>query len=230
MNAKTLLIASTAALGMSGAAFADGDIVYDQLDDLHSGFPSDGVAGQYFDQRIIDDFVITGSGTIDINGVVWRGGSENFAFADLTNFSDFVIEIYPDDGAGAPDVSSPLLSMSVATGMTNPTATGSTNDSGGTIFEQEVKFSPLSLDRGVIYYVSVGADNVTSDGDAYVWNNALMTVNDTFWFEQPVDSGSVFMETGEGDMSFQIQAVPAPGALALLGLAGLTSRRRRRRG
>ncbi|MHC4948848.1 MAG: hypothetical protein ACYTG1_11385 [Planctomycetota bacterium] len=221
MNTRSVLCAAVVATaGLAGPALA-GD-VYSQLPHTDGGLPSDGVAGQYWSQRIADDFVLTTGA--DVNGAKWVGGSENFTFSDLTNFQDFMIGIYADN-VGLPGA--PIMTMTVPVATTSKVPLGLDAVNGGELFEFTVTFAPLALGPGT-YHFSVGTVNVDPAGDGFVWNVAAATVNDSVTAELPPGGGFGGPFVGNGDMAFSIQGVPGPGGLALLGFAAAIGRRRRR--
>jgi len=91
----------------------------------------------------------------------------------------------------------------------------------GSLYEAVYEFDPILFEAGKIYWVGVsgngwehGQSSVKTPGDGYMAQF----------------SGSSFQfHTAVGDQMFQLTGyVPAPAALALLGLAGLTTNRRRR--
>ncbi|HWB20533.1 MAG TPA: hypothetical protein VG711_09555, partial [Phycisphaerales bacterium] len=91
------VLASVSCGLVAQSAMADGPVVYSQLlPSYTSGFFADGVAGQYYSERIADDFTL-GSAT-SVNGVIWAGSSEGFYYSDLTNFNSFRISIFSDAG------------------------------------------------------------------------------------------------------------------------------------
>jgi MYXO-CTERM domain-containing protein len=216
------VLASVSAGLLTQGALGSGNIVYSQMPpNFLGGLFSDGVAGQYYGQRIADDFTL-GSATT-VNGVQWAGNSENFYYATLQNFAQFRISIYANAGGLPGGV---VLDTYVAVGATNPTYLGVDAYAAAPVYQFEAKFNGLNLAAGT-YWLSIGTVNNAAFGDAFVWQNGV-TTNNTIAAEFFDGSGFASF-AGFGDMAFAIQAgnVPAPGALALLGMAGLIGRRRR---
>ena len=116
-----------------------------------------------------------------------------------------------------------IASMYVASGSLF--VTGSAIVSYGFGYFDPSATSPLSSGyiTAVILDVAAGDYTVAMQdtwGDGWVWNNA--TGSDAFTYE---DTTIAFTTGGSTSGTFTV--VPAPGALALLGLAGLAGRRKR---
>lgn len=101
-------------------------------------------------------------------------------------------------------------------------------------------FSGLSLDAGT-YFVMFGAPfNPSTAGGGITLGTAVtyttdpdVTVGDMLFASSAnIDAGfapaSTFSTSGLGNRVFRVTGVPAPGSLALLGVAGLATTRRRR--
>jgi hypothetical protein len=200
----------------------DGPTIYSQPSESADGFFSDGVPGQFWSQRIADNFVLDNDYVVD--GIRWWGSSENYLSNDLTNFKNFVIEFY-DDAGGAPGAS--IGQVVVDKNNTNPTLTGAQNSGGGLEYLMETSLN-LHLLGGVAYWVSVGSENVNPGDDGFVWSTNFTHGEGNIaadFFDgagyQPLFVGS--------DQAFELTgAVPAPGAAAVLGLGGMLAARRRR--
>lgn len=210
-----------AAQGASGGAAVverSGPIIYSAPPVEVDGFFSDAVQGQFYAQRIADNFVLTRDATI--NGANWWGSSENFfGPPDLSNFASFTIEIFDGNFDS-------IYVETFLTSDTNAVATGLLNSGGGEQFFQSVKFSQqVALLGSTEYWISIGTTNVEANGDAWVWSTAagdMILASDGF----DGTGFNVFTETG--DAAFELQEIPAPGAAALLAISGLVGVRRRR--
>lgn len=197
-----------------------GPKIYSQLPVSPDGLFSDGVAGQFYSQRIADDFVLGGASPV--NGVRWWGSSENYVFPDLTNFGSFVVNIYNDAG-GIPG-GSITGDMNIGIANINITPTGNSNSAGGFEYEFEVKFNAVNLQGGVRYWLSIGGDAIAAFDDAFIWSSgAANGVIAADFFD-----GNGYQQFTGFDTAFEIQGIPTPGAAALLGFAGLAGLRRRR--
>ena len=216
----TKAIVAVAGLVVAGAANAS---LYEQapdLDDLGTGYWSACYAGTYHDYLHGDNFTLGADGLVD--GVTWWGGSENYVWPDLTNFVGWEVTFY-DDAGGLPG--NVLYSEYFDKAVTNPTDTGYIAWNGATVFSHEVSLSSaVDLAGGTQYWISIGVDPASDALDGWWWQNSL-----------PADliGGSYFYPDGfwtqstGADSTFSLIGVPAPGALALLGVAGLMRRRRR---
>ena len=219
MRALTGMVA-VAVLGLGGVANAE--LVVDQIAHADLGYWSDGQAGQFYNQRIGDDFTL-GSATT-VTDISWVGHSENWFSGDLANVLMFHIEIFEDNGFGAPGAS--VYSTDVSVGVTNAVALDINGGTTSTNFRHTASVGALNLDAGN-YFLSIGAKNSDPDGDGWAWNTASGTHNSMAIWQDGY--GSSWADFAGTDMAFSINAVPAPGALALLGAAGLLGSRRRRR-
>lgn len=223
MNIKALSL--IALVGLTGAANAD---IYSQVSDQPSAqsFFSDAVSGQFFSQRMADNFMLDSAASA--TSIAWWGGSQNFNFADPTNMLSYTVEIYTSDLAGAPDLANLLLSQTVSIGDGNLTAsaTGAFLFGGGNEYAYTLDLgSALALDAGVEYWISVGATLDNTFGDAWVWSGSSQgdLVNATDFF----DGGEyTIFDPTFNDLAFAI--VPAPStAVVAFGFLGMGARRRR---
>ncbi len=204
--------------GSANAIERDGPTVFSQAPTSTDGFFSDAVSGQFYSQRIADNFALT-SDTI-ITGVRWWGSSENFfGPPDLSNFESFTIEIFDGNFDS-------VYVETFLTSATNAAATGLFNSGGGAEFFQSVKFAQaVNLLGSTEYWLSIGTTNSDPEGDAWVWSGAT---GDAFIASDVFDGAGFSVFPDSGDSAFELQGVPTPGAASLLGLAGLAVLRRRR--
>lgn len=209
----------------SSGAFADRDglVVFSQAPagDGATGYPTDAIDGQFYGQRLADNFMLDSSA--EINGVRWWGSSENYFNADLSNFDSFVVSFLADD-AGLPGMT--VAEFTFTLGQTNPIDTGTVSIADAPQYVFEAKFDSFMLEGGVTYWLSIGSINVAADGDAFVWTHSSggdSTIASDFF------DGTGFQRfDNDPSVAFEIQAVPSPGAATLIGLAGLVALRRRR--
>ncbi len=154
--------------------------------------------------------------------VVWNSSG------GLGNITQVNVNFYEDTGAGPA-----MTPMGISPGVVNLAAEAYT---GATYFGRQevvydVIFDPVMLASGVTYWISL---TPMACPENLFWLNSNQAP-DIFGNESYVDMeglhnrwtpSSAAFGTG-ADMSFYLTGVPAPGALALLGLAGLIGRRRR---
>ena len=184
---------------------ADGGLTSSQLDLIYP-----------FDSQVADDFV----GGFTVNHVEWDGGFWNGSPVDIP---DWNIIFYADAG-GAP-----------VGGPTDPT--------GDALYHYVISGSAVDIvdngDMRYTYNVDI-PDTAFADGTFWVAIQPVFGFPPQWGIAGALDSqqgsmmhtgfpllGTDYWTPGEGDMAFRLYGVPAPGALALLGLAGLVGRRRR---
>lgn len=225
MSARRIL-ACGLVLGLAFAASASADVLYSQPNDRPNqiSFFSDAVSGQFFSQRMADDFVLGGDAMI--SGVKWWGGSQNFQFDDLTNMTSFTVLILGDDNG--PDLGNVLASITLDTASTNPIETENLLFAGGQQYEQEIAFgAPVAVNGGETLWVSIGATLVQPAGDAWVWSGSTVgnLVNATDFFD---GSGFIVFDPTANDLAFEIIGVPEPATAGLLALGAVGLLRRKR--
>lgn len=186
-------------------------------------FFSDAVSGQFFSQRMGDNFTL--SGDSEITGIRWWGGSQNFQSPDVTNVVSWTVVLFEADGFGGVDTASAIDLGTYTLGETNAVATGSSMFGGGIEYRQEVSFEAVDLAAGD-YWISIGATLESPAGDAWVWSGSTVgdLVNASDFFD---GNGFRVFDPTFNDLAFEVVGVPAPAAGGLLAVAGLFARRRR---
>ena len=202
-------------------------VVFDQPNDRadQPSFFSDAIPGQFFSQRMADDFTLSESS--EITAINWCGGSQNFQFPDLTNMESFVILVLRETN-GLPDVTDAVVSRTVSVLDSDPTPTGLNVFGGGAQFAHHIELpTPVMLEAGTRYWLSIGATLQNPFGDAWVWSgsNSGNLVNATDFFN---GDGFVVFNPTFNDLAFQLVAVPEP-ATAIFAFAAFAVITRRRR-
>ena len=215
-------IVAVSVLVVAGAANAS---LYEQspdLDNLGTGYWSACMAGAFNDYLHGDNFTLGADGSV--GGVTWWGFSENYVWPDLTNFTGWEVTFYADLG-GLPDPGGVLYSEYFEKPATNPTDTGYFAPSGASLYSHEVTLgSAVDLTAGTQYWISIGAYSASAALDGWGWQKSV-SVDDlggSFYYPD-----GFWTQSTDFDVTFGLLAVPAPGALALLAVAGLMGRRRR---
>jgi len=154
----------------------------------------------------------------------WWGSSQNFSGLDLGNFSGFEVVIWNAD------FSAQVAHFDLAIGSLTTSATGNTNFFGS----PEYLFS--SSIAGMIgpgtYNMNIGAVLANGQGDEFIWSAGA---DENSFFTSPAQPWGTWLpippgigDDGLGSFRLEGSTVPAPGAVALLGLASLRGRRRAR--
>lgn len=217
-----------AAAAMSFSAYGD-DIIFDNGGpDGSNGFS---VGDHTFGWRqVADDFVL-GSDydawyvtDAHFSGVWYYGGGVDY-------ITEVLVEFYEDTGAG-PALDPMAVSPGVV-GVADQYYTGSFYFSREEV-AYDLEFDPVLLASDVTYWVSLtplaAPENffwLTSAAGANVFGNGCYAWMDDLGYPKWTPGYDLWGDYF--DMSFYLTGygVPAPGALALLGLAGLARRRRR---
>ncbi|MDY7108591.1 MAG: hypothetical protein SYC29_08130 [Planctomycetota bacterium] len=222
-----LAFAFVAALAV--APFASAELIFDNggPDGTNglSNFQGD-LSGTPYDRMVADDFVLGGSYAIQqavLSGVWYAGGG-------LGQTDSFRVAFIPDVG-GAPDADMGNWIYDDVVALADEELTGSSYFS-----RPEVKYTvdlpDVNLGAGT-YWVSLQPQG-TVDNFFHLTSAAGQgNLNGEQTYVSYPDLGAPMWTPGYDqfaeyyDVTFQLYGVPAPGALALLGLAGLVSRRRR---
>lgn len=206
-----------------GSANADFVVVNNPVADT-VGFYSDAYdsKGSYaYAQSGAQEFSLEDSYTI--SSLRWWGSSNGFNGQGITNFSAFQIIVWNEDFTD--QVFSTKINMSSITAV----ATGQENFFGQPEYEF---FVPLSFGIGAgNYFMNIGVMLNDAAGDQFVWSQG--EDEEGFWQTSPFGQGGwgswhplppAIGSTAGGAF---VMTAPAPGAIALLGLAGIVGRRRR---
>lgn len=113
--------------------------------------------------------------------------------------------------------------------------TGLTDFGGGTATLDFYRLTPTfsgNLTAGTSYwFIASAIGGNQAEGNYQVGahtQNSVYQDNGTFWFSND-PNGNVFGGNATPEMAFAVNIVPAPAAIAMLGIAGLVGTRRRRR-
>jgi MYXO-CTERM domain-containing protein len=169
---------------------------------------------------VADDFIV-GSGGASLGVLTWYGGYDgNVAGNDL-----FSIRIH-GDAAGLPDGGAGFLNLSGLAAVTR----ADTGTDLGTLDEYRYTYDLGGLNLGSgTYWLEIFNDTDPQNSD--LWGRTvgdLDAVNGRDGAALAGETPGVNWFPDSPNYAFTIEAVPAPGALALLGLAGCAGVRRRR--
>ncbi len=214
------LIAAASVTTLAGA-----DIIYQNLPTstlgaISESFGSNG--GYAFGQSCAQRFSVESS--FNLSDISWWGSSQNFSGGDLSNFSAFEVVIWNAD------FSAQVANFNIGLGSLTATATGLTNFFGAPEYEFSAAVSGL-LAAGT-YNINIGAVMANGQGDEFIWSAGADQTGR--YFTSPTNPWGTWKlvppaigDDGFGSVRLEGSMVPAPGAVALLGLAGLVGRRRR---
>ena len=208
----------------SGSASADFVVVNNPVQDT-VGFYSDAYdskGGYNYPQSGAQAFSLDDSYTI--SSLRWWGSSNGFNGQGITNFNGFQIIVWNSD------FTDQVFSTKINMSSVSTVATGEENFFGQPEYEF---FIPLSFNIAEgDYFMNIGVLLNDADGDQFVWSQG--EDEEDFWQTSPFGQGgwgswhplppSLIGNTPGG--AFVLTA-PAPGAIALLGIAGMLTRRRR---
>jgi hypothetical protein len=205
---------------------ASADVIYQNLPTSTLGSVSEafGSNGSYaFGQSCAQQFSLEDS--YDLSSITWWGSSQNFSGGDLANFSGFEIVIWNAD------FSAQVASFNVGIGSITSAETGLLNFYGS----KEYGFS--SAINGIlgpgVYNMNIGAVMANGQGDEFIWSAGAEQQGRYFTSpSQPWGSWKLIPpavgDDGFGAFRLDGSQVPAPGAIAILGVAGVVTFRRRR--
>jgi len=214
-----------ALVAMSSAPTAMAGVVFESLSTDTNGSISNAYSsgGTYFyatstaQSFSLEDDVI-------LDGITFWGSTQNFTGGQLANMTGYEVIIWNNDFGSI--AGHWTLSAQDVTAV----ATGQINIFNG--LEYALSGSISGTLAAGSYVMNIGGFQADPNGDSFVWSTGSIvggwwyTQNPTWgtWVEAPLMVGS---EPG-GAFRLNGSVVPAPGAMALLGLAGLAGGRRRR--
>ncbi len=226
------LMAAALAVGLGSAASA-GTIYDNGGPDGHSGLSMLFDGGFDAFREIADDFDLGGGAGHP--GWLVDGFSLSYIWGDgagLGLFGDFQVEIFQDTGAGPGAVISSQIVPFSDEFLTGDTYFGRPE------IRVSAKFAPVALAPDTTYWISMTPfapqngfvlTSHNQDVDNNVVGEGVYIRFPKFGFPDYAPGSGLFGDDHDISFSLQGEAIPAPGVLALLGVAGLVGVRRRRR-
>jgi hypothetical protein len=220
---KNFIVGLVAAVLFGSVAKADFIVVNNPVVDT-VGFYSDA-----YDSKGAYTYAQSGAQAFDLedsyttSSLRWWGSMNGFNGQGISNIDCFQIIVW-NSGFG-----SQVTNQTIDLANITATATGETNFFGEAIYEFYVPIA-FQISSGS-YYMNIGAQLNDAAGDQFVWSQGQDV--DNFWYTdvngqykwgdwRPLPN---FIGSTAGG-AFVLSA-PSPGAIALLGMAGLAGRRRR---
>ena len=236
MNKQLACVMASILAGAFSSAVPAG-FIYDNGDpDGSNGLSNIFDGGIGFDRRVADDFTVGGGPGWLVDNVemnyLWNtiGRAEGFMLAGgATNFR---VTFYADDAGGGPGT---IISDQVSSDFTETLTGNIFFDRPEVIFSVDI--NPIALAADTTYWVSIQPNGI-ENGFQLTSATGAGNLNGSEAYVRYADLGhSSFVPASDVfgefyDVAFRlgtILPIPAPGALALLGLAGLFGVRRRRR-
>lgn len=207
----------------STLSFADGKTYDAGNGNAYSGA---GLFGFIYDLQLADDFKTTG------DNVLTHVTGDYLCFFGGTPANGLQVDVWTDTGAGPGSlVASQTVAVDQASSWSDPIFGLAGRRLGGTV--------NIPLSANTDYYIMIQPVDLTSGGDWYYQIRDLNSFigGDSYGrdggrgaggYGTTVWTSMASFGFGVGDTGMEIRAVPAPGALALLGLGGLAATRRRR--
>ena len=215
-----------ALVALALAAPASAQSIYKQ-----SVFPAEGFSSTYDPTAVFaflaaDNFTLVSPQTV--GSVRWWGNGDDFGLPDLQNFTEFTVTLHQRLASGLPG---PVIYQEeFATANTNPVDTGLMSTNNTRVWQQTAALAtPQALAAGQ-YMLAVGVSGyVNNQGSIWFWNTSLE--GDDFIAFDNYDGTGWRPFTQPLDLSFELLAIPEPGAAvsAVGGLLVLTAQRRRGR-
>ncbi len=215
---RNLVCAGTIIAGAVSIASAD-PVVYDN----GGAFDGNGLSSQYdtaypFESHVADDFVLGSNTTVTaVNwcGLYWNPGTPH-------NATSFNILFFADNGFGSAPIGGPgseFASFNIGIGSVTVSSLGGDAEAYSASLGAGV-----ALSAGTTYWMAIQA--VSDYPPQWGWGSNGLGGNSVQGF--PLLGVAYWTGTGF-DQCFSLEGVvPAPGAMALLGLGGLVTARRRR--
>ena len=218
-----IALTAIATVTLTASAASAGDLLWDNVP--YGYTPESSMSSQLdlvypFDSQVADDFVLADGG--EITGVTFWGGFYNGSPVPIESFNI----IFYEDAGGMP-----------TGGPEDPTGTGTvfnvaaTSTPEGADFKYEADLGAgFSADAGSTYWVAIQAVMTFPPQWGISASNSIQGSELMFGFPllgTPYWTPGTTVFGTPRVSAFQLYGVPAPGALALLGLAGLAGRRRR---
>lgn len=218
---RTLL----ALMAMSVAPSALADVVFQSVSTNTNGSRSNAYStGGAYSEAVSTGQRFSLEDDVNLDGITFWGSSRNAAGGQMANFTGYEIIVW-NLGFG-----SIAAQWTLTADQVSLVATGENNIYNG--LEYAISGGIAGTLAAGTYVMNIGAFQADPNGDAFVWSTGdivdgwFYTQNPNWgtWKEAPLSIGA---EPG-GAFSLSGSVVPAPGAVALLGLAGVLAGRRRR--
>jgi hypothetical protein len=184
------------------------------------------IFGSPQDLQLADDFTTTG------DNVITQVTADYVTFLAGTPAGGLQVDVWTDTGAGPGSlVASQTVPVSAASswtdtifGLAGRRLTGNVNIPLAANTDYYIMIQPVDLTASGDWYYQIRDLNSFIGGDSYGRDGGRggAGYGTTVW------TSMTSFGFGTGDTGMEIRAVPAPGALALLGLGGLAAARRRR--
>ena len=219
MQSKGMCIACFAVCALMGASPASAG-VFDNPLNAGNGFGWNSNINST-SQQAADDVILTQNAIIDM--ITFYG----FDHTGLLG-NNFRVRMFTHNAASGEPESVAFYDELV--GFLNGVDTGQNNPSGNDILRYDVDIPDVALTGGVSYWLMVASTDATT----WAWSHSdtAGAPDDQFHRSGDGDSWRSLRDLGlpdeRMDQAFTLIPVPAPGALALFGVAGLVARRRRR--
>ena len=226
---KTIHFGLAAAASFALTAFASADVIMDQIGDMDGSSQVANVSASQdfetaydaYDIVAIDNFTIDTAMNLTSASMVLGGWN---GFAGSSGVVAYTVSIFSSTDAAGNSIFGDVLSVYLLAGSQGVTI--DTDWAGG---GEYVTFDMLtfSLDAGT-YWIGITPDNAfATNGQTGAYHSDL---GDASGYQANPSGAFGFITQPTGaNYAYRLDgnAVPAPGVLALLGLAGLAGRRRR---